>query len=78
LNWRFGYKLPEKTIFSLIQKLDKPNLNKALTETSPDELKDLSLTYYTKEKTSFLKNLKQEWQDYIERLEYELVVIHEM
>ena len=78
LNWRFDYWLDEKTIFEFIKKLDKPWLDKKLQETSPQELKDLSLTYYTKSKIDILDKLDKEKQDYIERLEYELVVIHEM
>jgi len=78
LNLRFNYELNEKDIFSLIQKLDNPSLDKKLIETSPDELKALSLTYYWEDKKIFLNTLSQDKQDYIERLEYELVVIHEM
>lgn len=78
LNWRFDYKLSENEIFELIKKLDKPSLDKKLQETSPEELKELSLIYYTDKKKEFLNTLNQDKQDYIERLEYELVVIHEM
>lgn len=70
--------MSEEVIFELIKKLDKPSLDKKLTDTSPEELKALSLTYYTSAKKKELKKLSQEQQDYIERLEYELVVIHEM
>jgi hypothetical protein len=58
--------------------LDKPSLDKKLTETSPEELKALSLIYYSDEKKNILKTLSQDLQDKIERLEYELVVVHEM
>ena len=78
LNWRYDYGLSEEDIFELIKKLDKPSLDKKLTETSPEELKALSLTYYSDKKKLFLNTLEQKQQDYIERLEYELVVIHEM
>lgn len=78
LNWRFNYQLDEETIFEFIKKLDKPSLEKKLQETSPEELKALSLTYYTKVKLDKLDKLDKVKQDYIERLEYELVVIHEM
>jgi hypothetical protein len=49
-----------------------------LTDTSPEELKLLSLTYYSGEKKEILKTFSQDIQDKIERLEYELVVVHEM
>lgn len=78
LNWRYDFGLSEDEIFELIKKLDKPSLDKKLTETSPEELKALSLIYYSEKKKAFLATLSQDKQDYIERLEYELVVIHEM
>ncbi len=55
-----------------------PSLEKELTETSPEELKELSLTYYGDRKKEILSEFSQKLQDRIERLEYELVVVHEM
>lgn len=78
LNWRFNTTLTDEEIFELIKKLDKPSLDKELTKTSPEELRQLSLTYYTKKKKVFIKGLDKKIQEYIDRLEYELVVIHEM
>lgn len=78
LNWRYDAKIPEKTLFTLVQKLDKPGLEKKLTDTSPQELKDLSLTYYSEQKKEILKGFSEDIQEKIERLEYELVVVHEM
>lgn len=78
LNWRFDYKIDDETIFEFIKKLDKPKLDKNLTETSPQELKDLSLTYYTDKKKKLLSTMSKKENQYIERLEYELVVVHEM
>jgi len=78
LNWRYKAWISRETIFKLVQKLDKPSLDKKLTETSPEELKALSLIYYSDEKKEILKTLSQDIQDKIERLEYELVVVHEM
>ena len=78
LNWRYDAWISRETIFKLVQKLDKPSLDKKLTDTSPEELKALSLTYYSEEKREILKTLSQDIQDKIERVEYELVVVHEM
>lgn len=78
LNWRYDYGISRDVIFELVQKLDKPSLDKKLTETSPEELKALSLTYYTDRKKEILDTFDQDLQDKIERLEYELVVVHEM
>ena len=78
LNWRYNYWIPKDIIFKLVQKLDKPSLDKKLTETEPSELKELSLVYYSLEKKEILSKFDQELQDKIDRLEYELVVVHEM
>jgi hypothetical protein len=61
-----------------VKKLDKPSLDKKLQETSPEELKDLSLTYYTDKKKELLSSYNDDVNAKIERLEYELVVVHEM
>ncbi len=78
LNWRYNYNIDRKTIFEFVKKLDKPWLDKKLTETSPEELKKLSLTYYTDKKKSIMDKLDKDIVDKIDRLEYELVVVHEM
>ena len=78
LNWRHKTDIPEDVIFDLVQKIDMPSLSRKLTETSPEELKALSLTYYSEKKKDILSGFTQELQDKIERLEYELVVVHEM
>jgi DNA polymerase-3 subunit alpha len=78
LNWRHKTDISQEVIFDLIQKTDMPWLSTKLTETSPEELKTLSLTYYSEKKKNILSGFTQELQDKIERLEYELVVVHEM
>lgn len=78
LNWRYWYNLSKIEIFNLVKKLDVPWLQKKLTESSPEELKALSLTYYSDEKKEFIKKLDKDLIDKIDRLEYELVVVHEM
>lgn len=78
LNTRYNTNFSKEIIFKLIQKLDKPWLTKKLTDTSLEELKTLSKTYYSEEKEKILLSLPKELQDKIEKLEYELVVVHEM
>ena len=78
LNWRYKDTISKEILFELVQKTDLPELWKALTETSPEELKVLSLTYYSNRKKEILSGFSLEMQDRIERLEYELVVVHEM
>jgi hypothetical protein len=58
--------------------LDKPSLCKKLTETSPEELKELSLVFYSDEKKKILSSFNKDLREKITRLEYELVVVHEM
>ncbi len=78
LNWRYDIHLSSEHIDILIQKLDVPWLQTQLTETSPEELKSLALTYYSPEKQKLLETFSEELQQKIERIEYELVVVHEM
>lgn len=78
LNWRYKENISREILFELVQKTDKPWLQTPLVETAPDELKTLSLTYYGERKKEILAQFTQEMQDRIERLEYELVVVHEM
>jgi DNA polymerase III subunit alpha len=78
LNWRYKTNISKEMLFELVQKTDMPSLQTKLTETSPEDLKKLSLTYYSHRKKEILAGLSQDLQDKIERLEYELVVVHEM
>lgn len=78
LNWRFDYHFDTETIFECIHKKAGIALPKKLTESSPEELQTFSLTSYSEQKKTFLTTLAPEQNAYIERLEYELAVIHEM
>lgn len=78
LNFRYNFNLSNQDILKLIRKKDIIWLQKELTKTSPEELKEISLTYYTDEKIDFLKNLSKDFEEKIDRLEYELLVVHEM
>lgn len=78
LNWRYDAWVTQEQILKLVQKLDKPGLQKKLTESSPEELKELSLTFYSDEKKAIIQTFPQDIIDKIDRLEYELVVVHEM
>lgn len=78
LNKRYNTWLEKETIFKLVQKLDKVGLEKKLTETSPQELKELSITFYSDEKKKLINEFSKDTQEKIERLEYELAVVHEM
>jgi len=78
LNWRYKDSISKEILFELVQKIDMPWLQTPLVETAPDELKALSLIYYGERKKEILAGLNQQMQERIERLEYELVVVHEM
>ena len=85
MNERFNLWWDESTILELSKRTDEWKITKKLTETSPDELKEATLQTYTDFKKKFLKEnwdkkikLNFTLADYINRLEYELKVIHEM
>lgn len=87
MSTRFNFGRDDDFLVKLIQKTSKGTLEKALTETSPADLKNFTFQTYTPFKRAFL----QAWEnifpwsdkrfsltDYINRLEYELKVIREM
>ncbi len=59
LNWRYNYNLSQTEIFNLVKKIDVPGLQKKLTESSPEELKALSITFYSEEKKSIYFKTRQ-------------------
>lgn len=75
LNIRYEYNLSEEELFLLVSKKDIPYPDKKLSSMSADELKELSKSFFSKEKTEFVDNLKSEQKDIIDRIEYELVVV---
>jgi len=85
MNERFNLWWDEDTILELSKRTDEWKITKKLTEVSPDELKEATLKTYTDFKKDFLKKYwdkKIKWnytlKDYIDRLEYEMKVVHEM
>lgn len=78
LNNRYDAWLTEEDIFLLVQKKDIIWLEKKLTDTSPEELKEISKKYFLESKINFLSKINSDLKEKIDRLEYELVVVHEM
>jgi len=85
MNERFSLWWNENTILELSKRTDKWQILKKLTETSPEELKEFTIKSYTDYKIDFLnknwdKIIKWDFKlkYYIDRLEYEFKVIHEM
>jgi len=68
----------------MVQITDKGQLTKKLTETTPAELKEITILTYTDDKKKIIEKNKEVMHgdisiaDYIERLEYELKVVKEM
>lgn len=81
---KFGFWWDHETILNLVKKTNKWQLIKKITETTPTELKELTVQTYTKFKKDFIQKNedKKIWDiafdDYVHRLEYELKVIKEM
>ncbi|MDR0650115.1 MAG: DNA polymerase III subunit alpha [Candidatus Peribacteria bacterium] len=81
LNW------DQNILLNLVKITNKGNLEKKLTETSPEDLKQFTHQTYSSFKLTFIsqhqgifpgKDPRFSLADYIERLEYELKVIKEM
>ncbi len=85
LNEKFNFWWDEETILKLSNRTNLGKMNKKLTETTPDELKKLTIETYTDFKKDFIEKKGKKkivnnftLGDYIERLEYEYKVVHEM
>jgi len=85
MNERYSLNWDEDIILRLSQRTDEWEITWKLTETSPEELKIATVKTYTDFKRDFLEkewwkiiNLNFTLKDYIDRLEYEFKVIHEM
>lgn len=84
LNDRYNLDLKESDILDLVKRTAKWINKKKLIETTPEEIKKLTIETYTNHKKFFIKKWteKKIWNyflsDYVERLEYELKVIKEM
>ena len=84
LNTKFSLWLDEDYILELVKISNKGKLSKKLTDTTPEELQEITLETFTEEKIKYIEknwNIKIWFWDlweYINRLEYELKVIKEM
>lgn len=80
----FGDHGEDDVVLKLIQRTDQGALTTKLTETSLETLWDLTKLTYTDTKKDIINEYAQQLfkgktkADYLERLEYELKVIHEM
>ncbi len=75
LNRRYDFWLDEEILFELVKKIDTPRPEKKLSEMSPEELSTLAKSAFTKKKRDYIATLSDKQIGYIERLEYELIVV---
>jgi DNA-directed DNA polymerase III PolC len=80
----FGEEISEEKLLRFIQRTDKGVLQTKLVESSLEQLREATRMTYTTEKKEILTRYENETHHgkskaiYLERLEYELKVIHEM
>lgn len=83
---RFSLPFTTEDVLLYTRKTDQGQLTKKVNETSLDELRDATRATYTPEKRKLISQYNstldpisgKSYGEYIERLEYELKVIHEM
>lgn len=78
LNKRYDFWLSEDEIFEFIKKIVWPKLSWKLQDTWVEELQSLALKFFTDKKIEKIKTLSEDFKSKLERLEYELLVVHEM
>ncbi|MDD5212904.1 MAG: DNA polymerase III subunit alpha [Candidatus Gracilibacteria bacterium] len=78
LNKRYDFDLSEDEIFEFIKKIEGPHLAGKLQDTGVEELQTLALKFFTDKKIEKIKTLNEDFKSKLERLEYELLVVHEM
>lgn len=84
LSKRYRIELDEEITLKLVKRTKNWQLTKKLIETTPDELRELTVKTYSNLKKKYIEENKEKyiWEisisTYIERLEYELKVIKEM
>ncbi len=78
MDYRYDIKFSEDEIFEFVKKTNVKWLEKELQDTEPDELRVIPKKYFTQKKKSFLEKYDAHTIDIIDRLEYELFVVHKM
>ena len=72
------FNLSYEEIFMMVNKDHKLELEKPLKEYSIPEIKEMSKSDWTKEKQEWYNQLSDKSKEYIDRIEYELMVMHHM
>lgn len=75
---RYELDLSVEDIPTLLDIIPGKELGKTLTETSPEELKELAESTYSEKKRQLINALPEAQKTIVDRLEYEICVINEM
>lgn len=78
MNSRFKTNFNDKEIEEFIKKIDIDPLEKSLQDSTVEELRKASKDYYTEKKKQIIENFDEKTKERIDRLEYELFVVHKM
>ncbi len=78
MNQRLKTNFWENELKELIKKKNVKQAEKALVDYSVEELRESSKIYYTDEKIKFIEKLDEKIKERIDRIEYELFVVHKM
>lgn len=78
MNTRLKTNFKEEELKEFIKKKNVSQSDKALIDYTVEELKESSKIYYTDKKIKLVENLDEKTKERIDRIEYELFVVHKM
>lgn len=78
MNDRFKTSFSDDQIKEFIKKIDIDPLAKSLQDSTVEELRQASKDYYTEKKKEIIQTFDDITKERIDRLEYELFVVHKM
>jgi DNA helicase IV len=78
MNERFKTNFSNKVMDEFIKKIDIDPLTKSLQDSTVEELRAASKEFFTEKKKEIIEKLDELTKERIDRLEYELFVVHKM
>jgi hypothetical protein len=78
MNERFKTNFSNELIDEFIKKIDIDPLTKSLQDSTVEELRAASSMFFTDKKKEIIEKLDEITKERIDRLEYELFVVHKM
>jgi hypothetical protein len=78
MNERFKTDFTIEQINEFIKKIDVDPLVKSLQDSTVEELRAASKDFFTEKKKKIIEKLDEKTKERIDRLEYELFVVHKM